>query len=359
MGLVPVRGITARVKSGRNPSNIGRSSTEMKVVIPLAGLGKRLRPHTLTKPKPLVKVAGKPVLAYILDQLKCLDIDEIIFITGYLGEQIKDYVTANYTFATRFIEQKEMLGQAHAISLAKDYLEGPVLIVFVDTIFEADLSNLDKLEADGVLYVKEVADPARFGVAVTDKDGYVTRLVEKPKEPVSNLAVIGVYYFKDSKWLIHAVDKLMQENIQTQGEYYLADAIQLMINEGARLLAETVDVWQDCGKVETLLDTNRFLLEKNGGETPAEMVNSIIIQPVHIAESVRLENSIVGPYVSISEYSTVRNCIIRDSIINENSEIDSAILCGSVIGTDASVKGVCNSLNVGDSSEIRFSGDSD
>lgn len=326
----------------------------MKVVIPLAGLGTRLRPHTLTKPKPLVSVAGKPVLAYILDQLQCLQIDEIIFITGYLGEQIKDYVSTHYDFPARYIEQKEMLGQAHAINLAREYLQGPILIVFVDTIFEADLGRLGTLEADGVLYVKEVANPARFGVAVTDANGLVTRLVEKPKELVSNLAVIGVYYFKDARWLVRAIDTLMEKKIKTAGEFYLADAIQLMINEGAKLEAVTVDVWQDAGKVETLLETNRFLLEKHGVELPDEAINSIIIQPVHIAKSAKLENAIVGPYVSISADVTIRNAIVKDSIINEGSDIESVILSKSVVGSNASVRGAYDALNVGDSSEIKF-----
>jgi glucose-1-phosphate thymidylyltransferase len=196
----------------------------MKVIIPLAGFGKRLRPHTYTKPKPLVNVAGKPVLGHILDRLNNLDIEEIIFIVGYLGEQIEEYVEATYKFHTRYIEQNELLGQAHAIYLAKDHVREPVLIIFVDTIFEADLKALAELTADGAIYVKEVDDPRRFGV-VTLQDGFITHFVEKPSTPVSNLAVTGVYYIKDAPMLFECIDELIARNIQTQGEYFLADAL--------------------------------------------------------------------------------------------------------------------------------------
>ena len=225
----------------------------MKIIIPLAGLGTRLRPHTFSKPKPLVNVAGKPVLGHILDELEGLDVEEIIFIVGYLGEQIEKYVTKSYPqYKARYIEQKEMLGQAHAVYLAKEYVQDDVLIIFADTIFQTDLSRLNTLDSDGVMYVKEVEDPSRFGVAVLNEESYITRLVEKPTSYVSNLAVVGVYYYKDSRWLFNSIEKQMELNHQLAGEFFLADAVSIMIKEGAKLYAYKLDVWEDCGKIDAL-----------------------------------------------------------------------------------------------------------
>jgi len=252
----------------------------MKVIIPLAGFGTRLRPHTFTKPKPLVSVAGKPVLGHILDKLVGLDIEEIVYVVGYMGDQIRDYVEANYAFPSRYIEQKDLRGQAHAIYLVKDYVSGPVLIIFVDTIFEADLASLSSEQADGVLYVKEVDDPRRFGVVIT-RGGFITQLVEKPNTPVSNLAVIGLYYIRDSQVLMDCIAELIEKDIKTQGEYFLADALQLMIDRGAKLVAKKVDVWEDCGKPETVLHTNRYLLEHGGAQEIADR-EFVLVPPVYI-----------------------------------------------------------------------------
>jgi glucose-1-phosphate thymidylyltransferase len=343
----------------------------MKVIIPLAGLGTRLRPHTHTKPKPLITVAGKPVLGHILDKLTGLDIDEIIFIVGYLGEQIEQYVGANYQFRARYVQQKELKGQAHAIALAGDYVDGPVLIIFVDTIFEADLHQLLQLESDGVIYTKEVDDPRRFGVVTLDAKGFITSFVEKPTTPVSNLAVIGVYYLKDSRALLLAIDELIAQNIQTKGEYFLADALQIMVNRGSKFNAWTVDVWEDCGTADAILQTNRYLLHKlvTNGQIAD---NSIIIPPVSIAPTAAIINSIVGPYVSIgkgctivaslvgpyvslADDSEVINSIVKDSIVNRGSHIEEATLSSSLIGDNAHVRGTYERLNVGDSSEIDLS----
>jgi glucose-1-phosphate thymidylyltransferase len=326
----------------------------MKVIIPLAGFGTRLRPHTYTRPKPLVNVAGKPVLGHILDKLKGLDIEEIIFVVGYLGEQIEAYVKANYDFPAHYVEQKELLGQAHAIHLAREHLQGPALIIFVDTIFEADLAALAKSPNDGVLFVKEVEDPRRFGVVVIE-NGHVVKLIEKPSDFAHNLAVIGVYYFRDSHWLATCIDELIRNKIQTKGEYYLADAIQLMINQGAQFVASPVDVWEDCGKPDTVLHTNRYLLEKTGGQQiPTN--NSVLIPPVYIARSANIANSIVGPYVTIAEDAVIHNAIIKDSIINEGAVIEDVMLSGSLIGSHAQVRRTFEQLNVGDSSQIDVAG---
>jgi len=339
----------------------------MQVIIPLAGFGTRLRPHTYTKPKPLVNVAGKPVLGHILDKLAGLDIDDIVFITGYLGEQIEQYVSRNYRFAAHYVEQKELKGQAHAINLARPYIHGPVLIIFVDTIFEADLLPLQTIGSDGVIYVREVEDPRRFGV-VTLQDGFIGRFIEKPAQPVSNLAVIGVYYLKNSALLFECIDELIERNIQTKGEFFLADALQLMVDRGARLNAGRVEVWEDCGTPDAVLQTNRYLLGKVT-DTPAPADSSIIIPPAQIHPSARIkasiigpnvyvgadciiESSIIGPYVSLANAAEVHESIVSDSIINEGSKIEEATLTHSLIGERAHVRGSFEQFNVGDSSEI-------
>jgi glucose-1-phosphate thymidylyltransferase len=329
----------------------------MKVIIPLAGFGTRLRPHTYTRPKPLVSVAGKPVLGHILDKLVGLDIQEIIYVVGYLGDQIRDYVEANYSFPSRYIEQKELKGQAHAIYLARDYLSGPVLIIFVDTIFDADLRPLASEQSDGILYVKEVDDPRRFGVVV-EQDGFITRLVEKPDTPVSNLAVIGLYYVRDSQMLLDCIAELIRKDIRTQGEYFLADAFQLMIDRGAKLVAERVDVWEDCGKPETLLHTNRYLLEHGDAQETATE-NSVLVPPVHIARTAVIKDSVVGPYVSVAEGAAIVRSILRDCIINESARIEDANLSQSLIGKDANVRGSAQKLNVGDSSQVELASHDD
>lgn len=328
----------------------------MKVIIPVAGRGTRLRPHTHTKPKPLVTVAGKPVLGHILDTLSNLRPDEIIFIVGYLGEQIEEYVRNNYSFSARYLEQRELKGQAHAISLAKEYVDGPVLIIFVDTIADANLGMLAGLGADGAIFVKEVEDPRRFGVVTLDAKGYITRFVEKPDKPISNLAVIGIYYLKDSRRMFECIDELIQRDIQTKGEYYLADALQLMIDRGSRLIALTVEVWEDCGTPEAVLQTNRYLLENNQvGEVHVEAVNSVVIPPVYVHPTVRIRNSVIGPHTTVAAGCRIEDSIIRDSIIDEGSIIIDTMLDQSLIGKDAYVRGRYRRLNVGDSASVDFS----
>jgi glucose-1-phosphate thymidylyltransferase len=330
----------------------------MKVIIPLAGFGKRMRPHTWSKPKPPVNVAGKPVLGHILDKLADLDVDveELIFIVGWLGDQIEEYYAASdFPYPACYVEQRELLGQAHAIWLAREYLSGPVLIIFVDTIFDADLGGLEASGLDGILYVKEVEDPRRFGVTVLGEDGLVTRLVEKPDDLDNRLAVIGVYYVRDAGWLLRAIGELMERDLQTKGEFYLADAYTLMIEQGARFGVREVSVWEDCGTPQDVLKTNRFLLEHdrdNGSDQAA--VDSVIIPPVYIAPSAQVEHSIIGPYVTIAEDSVVKQSIIRDSIIDEGAYIDDTMLDRSLIGKDAVVRGRYRVLNVGDSSQVDF-----
>ncbi len=324
----------------------------MKVIIPAAGLGTRLRPHTYSKPKPLVNVAGKPVLGHIMDKLVQLHPDELIFITGYLGDQIEDYVRKYYDVPSRFVEQKERRGQSHAIWLAREAIDQPVLIVFVDTIFEADLSDLDTLQSDGIITVAEVDDPSRFGV-VKIENGYVTRLVEKPKEYISNLAVVGVYYLRDWQMLLRAIEDQMTNDQPLKGEYFIADALQKMINWGARLEARPVSVWEDCGQRDAILKCNRYLLSKQPLQEYS-VSNSTVVPPVNIAPSARVINSVVGPYVTIGENARVEGCVLEDCIINEGAMLRHVVLKDSLVGSNATVREAPQRLDVGDCSEVLF-----
>jgi glucose-1-phosphate thymidylyltransferase len=336
-------------------SRLGLSSAYMKegsmnIILPTAGLGTRLRPHTFSKPKPLVPVAGKPMLGHVLDRLEVLPIDKMVFIVGYLGEQIEQYVNEEYQLPTEFIVQHELKGQAHAIQLAKGHVTGPTLILFVDTLVEADLKQLSTSDVDGVLYVQEVEDPRRFGV-VEVRDGHVVRLIEKPDTTENRLAVVGLYYVRDVEQLFAAIDDLIERNIQTKGEFYLADALQLMIERGATFTAERVSVWEDCGTPSTVLQTNRFLLDQGYTKT-INTQHSVLVPPVYVHEDVIIENSVIGPHVAVGKGSTIRNAVIRDSILGDGVNIHGAILEASIIGAGAEVSGSFRQLNVGDASSV-------
>jgi glucose-1-phosphate thymidylyltransferase len=328
----------------------------MKVVIPLAGFGTRLRPLTYTRPKPLLNVAGKPVLGHVLDALQGLDVEEVTFIIGYLGDQIREYVASNYPFPARFVEQNELLGQAHALWLARESLAGEILIIFVDTIFEADLAEIGRLTADGVIYTKEVEDPRRFGVVrVEGADQTVVKLIEKPDGFDDRQAIIGVYYVRDGAWLARSIGSLLERQQQTKGEYYLADALQLMIDDGAHFVAREVSVWEDCGKPETVLGTNRYLLDHGHGDHgDLAPVNSVIVDPVHLGHGVQLIDAIVGPYATVADGAIVRRSIVSDSIVGKGALVEDSVLSGSLIGDEALVRGRPRKLNVGDSSQIDF-----
>ena len=326
----------------------------MQVIIPMAGFGKRLRPLTYTRPKPLVNVAGKPVLGHVLDSLSELDITELLCVTGYLGEQIEAYIQKNYTIPARFFVQRELNGQSPAVYLCKDHASGPVLVIFVDTIIQADLARLRGETADIVTFVKEVEDPSRFGVAKADRDGWVNRVVEKPEGTLhGNLAVVGFYYVREAQDLMQAIERQLADDIQTKGEYYLVDAFNLMLDGGSRMRVQEVDVWQDCGKPETVLETNRYLLDHGLDNSNAvDRNNTIIVPPVHIHPSARIERAIVGPYVTVAAGCKIQDAIIRDSIIDEGSEVRGALLEHSLIGRDALVSEQFDSYNVGDSSSV-------
>jgi glucose-1-phosphate thymidylyltransferase len=327
------------------------------VIIPAAGFGTRLRPHTWSKPKPLVSVAGKPILGHVLDSISPLNPEQVVFVTGYLGDQIEAYVRAQYDFPTAFVQQPEMKGQAHAISLTRDHVSGPVLVAFADTIFDTDLTILNRTDADGLIFVREVDRPQAFGIVELDGNGMIRRIIEKPADPPTNLAVTGVYYFRDSARLFAAIDTIMADNRQMKGEFYLTDAIQVMIDDGARIEAATMDLWLDCGRPDTLLETNRILLTRMNTNVagPIEQGN-VIIPPVVIAPSATLRHAVVGPYVSIGENVTITNAIVRDVIVNHESAIANVMLMNSIVGAGALVHGDFHSINVGDSSEVNLGG---
>jgi glucose-1-phosphate thymidylyltransferase len=325
----------------------------MKIVIPMAGFGTRLRPHTWSKPKPLVSAAGKPVLGHVLDMFSSLpDVDELVAIVGYLGYQIEDYINASYPqWKARFINQDEMLGQSHAIWLAREGLQGPMVLAFVDTIVDVDLSFLDDEAADAVAWVKEVEDPRRFGVVELNDDGYVKKIIEKPSDPSNNLALVGFYYFKEAEKLVAAIEKQMDEDTQLGGEYYLADAVNIMLDEGLKMRVEEVAIWKDCGKPGPLLETNRYLLE-NGRDNSQEALQregAVIIPPVYIAPTAAVSESVIGPFVSIGPECVIQQSVIRDSIVEEGSRIETSHLEQSIIGRNASIVGRYQRLNIGDS----------
>jgi glucose-1-phosphate thymidylyltransferase len=328
----------------------------MKIVIPLAGFGKRLRPHTFTKPKPLVNVAGKPVLGHVLDMFEKLDnVEEIIFIVGHLGDQIEAYVKTNYPhIKASYFEQKELNGQSPALYLARECLTGSMLMVFVDTLIETDLSILKYPTADAVAWVKPVADPRRFGVAEVGPDGYVTRLIEKPDDVKNNLVVVGFYYFKDAPLLMDCIREQMERNIRTKDEYFLADAVNLMLARGVRMQVQKVDVWQDCGTTETVLETNRYLLDKGCATPPTLQSDYLVVPPVNIHPSARIRRSVIGPYATVAANCLVEDSVIRDSILDEGAVAQGISAAQSLIGRNAKVVGRFRTFNVGEASEIGF-----
>ena len=328
----------------------------MKVVIPLAGKGTRLRPHTYVTPKPLLNVGGRPVMSYILDDLKELGVNEVVFITGHLSDKVEEYVAREYPeFTAHYVEQKVQDGTAGAVGLAREFVDEDVMILFVDTIFDADLSIIRTLPEDvaGIIWVKEVEDYQRFGVVITDDDGFMKRIVEKPKDPISKLANIGLYYIRDWKLLFEGIHDVMQSTRRPGQEYYLTDAFQYMIDRGSKILTVAVDGWYDAGKPDTLLETNRHLLEHAGrGRAPDGGRNVKVHEPVRVEEGVTLEDCEIGPNVTIMTGSTIKRSKIRDSIIGAKTTIEDSELRDSLIGESCVIRGVQGSLSVVDHSEV-------
>jgi glucose-1-phosphate thymidylyltransferase len=325
----------------------------MNVIIPMAGKGTRLRPHTHVTPKPMLRVAGKPVMQYILDDLRKLGgIDEVVYITGHLKEKVEAYAREALPVKSVFLEQKVQDGTAGAVALARAYVDQPVLIIFVDTIFDTDLSVINTTDADGIIWTKEVEDYQRFGVVVTDSDGFMTRIIEKPKDPISKRANIGLYYIRNWKLLFEGIDHVLSQP-QNKGEWYLTDAFQYMIDKGAKIKVIDVEGWYDAGKLDTLLDTNRVVLERGRARRPAEAPGCTIVDPVYVEDGVTLENSTIGPNVSISAGAIVRNSELRDTIVGARSTILSSRINDSLIGDDVALEGVNGAVTIGDHSEVR------
>jgi glucose-1-phosphate thymidylyltransferase len=327
----------------------------VKVVMPVAGKGTRLRPHTHLVPKPLLKVGDKPVLSYILDDLRELGVNEAVLITGHLKEKVEEYMAQEYPdFHAVYTEQVEQRGTADAIALAEPYVQEEMLIIFVDTLFDADLTLVRRLPDDvaGVIWAKEVEDYQRFGVLVTDENGFMREIIEKPSTPVSKLANIGLYYIRDWKLLFEGIHHVMNSPPGASGEYYLTDAFQYMVDKGARLKVEPVEGWYDAGKPETLLETNLHVLSTTRGRSPAPADGVTVHEPVHVGEGVTLENSEIGPNVTLSAGAVVRGSKLRHTIVGEKSTIENSELNDSLIGRDAKVSGVRGQVDLGDHSVV-------
>ncbi|MEJ7627910.1 MAG: sugar phosphate nucleotidyltransferase [Ferruginibacter sp.] len=333
----------------------------MKAIIPVAGAGTKLRPHTYTQPKALIPLAGKTILSIIIDQLQEAGIKDFIFIIGYLGDKIQDYVKANYPdINSHFITQSDRYGIGHAIGLTKEIVnEDEVLVVLGDTIAEYDLKTV--LESEwSLLGVKKVDDPRNFGVAEIEEDGQVSRVVEKPAIPKSNMALVGVYKIKETRMLFSCLEKIIENNQRKYDEFSLTDALQCMIEQGVQFHYFKIPNWFDCGKKESLLQSNAILLKKFGatGMESDNYKNSILIPPVSIGQGCVIKNSVIGPNVAIGEHTIVNHAIIKDSIIGSYSNLYEIVLNNSLIGSDAEVKGASRNLNIGDNTAIDLGGSS-
>lgn len=334
------------------------AKTTLKVVIPMAGLGTRLRPHTWSKPKQLVSVAGKAVLDHVLDTLSSIPDSmeiELINIVGYLGDQIESYIKSHYpNLKSYFVLQENPRGQSHAVQLAREYLHGPMLIVFADTLIETDLTFLPHEPAEAIAWVKPVPDPRRFGVALVNDDDRVIRLIEKPAEMNNNLAVVGFYYFKEATDLLDAIDEQMRRGLQLKGEFFLADAINIMLERGLNMRIQKVETWLDAGTPEAILETNRYLLEHGLNNNPDELNNDCVVinPPVFIHPSAKVSGSIIGPYVSLGAGCVVEKSIISDSILEDEAEAHGVILEDSLVGRRAVLKRRAGIINAGDNTAV-------
>lgn len=328
----------------------------MKIIIPMAGMGKRMRPHTLTIPKPLIPIAGKSIVQRLIEDLKATiqkPIDEIAFIIGDFGKDVEDSLLqiANSMGAKGSIYyQNEPLGTAHAVLCAAPSLKGEIVIAFADTLFRT--SAIQGNNADALIWVKEVENPSQFGVVKLNNEGLITDFIEKPQTPISNLAIIGIYYFKNGEQLQQELQFLIDNDIKVKGEYQLTDALQNMKNKGLKLKASAIDEWFDCGNKEATLHTTKRILELSSPDQlimpDAKIINSVIIPPCFIGINAIIENSIIGPHVSIGKHTHVRSSIIKESIIQRYSHVENLIVSNSIVGNNSEINGSFKDLNVGD-----------
>lgn len=340
-----------------------------KIVIPMAGWGTRMRPHTWSKPKPLVSVAGKTALEHLMDMFKTMPNPEnleYVFIVGpYLGElQIPAFIKEKYPeIKAHYVVQHEMKGQSHALWLAREYLHGPMQMVFSDTLIETDFSFLAHETADSVAWVMPVPDPRRFGVAEVGKDGYVTRFIEKPQTMENNLVIAGCYYYREGRDLIAAIEEQFKRNITLKNEFFLADAMTIMIERGTKIRVHEINTWLDTGTIEATLDTNKILLEKMGKDgkqvDPYMGTQVKVIKPSFIDPSAEISNSTIGPYASIGANCKISNSSITESVVEEGCEINDAGLSRSFVGRQAKIRGrgagQVIQMNIGDNSEVVLS----
>ncbi|GAB4492309.1 MAG: sugar phosphate nucleotidyltransferase [Saprospiraceae bacterium] len=332
----------------------------MKVVIPVAGAGTRLRPHTYTQPKPLMPVAGKPIICFIVDKLVEVGLTDFVFVIGYLGDKIRNFIEQTYPdLQTEFVYQESREGSAHAIWTARETIEDEdeIFIAFGDTIFDVDLRQMLDCQ-HSCLGVKKVGDPREFGVAEIDDKGFATRMIEKPRIPKSNMAIVGLYKVKEVPALLRTIDQMIQHDQRTVGEFQLTDALQQLLEQGVCFQTLPVTNWFDCGRKEVLLETNAMLLGRRGYATDdfhlPEFENTIIIHPVAVGANCQISNSIIGPNVTVGDNVTINYSIVKDSIIGNFAALEDVVLKHSVIGSDASIRGMNLSLNIGDNTEIDF-----
>ena len=328
----------------------------MIAIIPVAGAGTKLRPHTYTQPKSMIPVAGKPILGFIIEQLLDNGIDEFVFIIGYLGEKIREFVEETYpTIKKKYVLQESRDGLGHAIWLTKDVIpkKSEVMIVLGDTIIDVDWKRFMALETSG-LGVKKVTDPRKFGVAEFDENNNIIKVVEKPSIPKSNMALVGIYKIKEYDILIKSLDHNIKHNIRSNNEFYLTDGLQEMIQRGVKMVGFKVDNWYDCGQKEILLQTNALLLKKKKKQAIVKknVQNCIIIEPIFIGKNTVLKNCIIGPNVTIGGDTTISDSIIRDTIIGNYTKLNDVVLFNSLIGSDSEIWGTTQSLNIGDNTEL-------
>lgn len=326
----------------------------MKAIIPVAGAGTKLRPHSYTQPKALIPLAGKSVLSIIIDQLKEVGINEFIFIVGYLGDKIQDYVKAKHPeLKAHYVHQADRQGVGHAIRLTRSIVnQDEVMVVLGDTICEYNVQEV-VMSPYSMIGVRKVEDPREFGVAEIEDDGFISHVVEKPQIPKSNMALVGVYKIKESDQMFQCLENNIRTGLRSHGEYSLTDALDCMIQMGAKFQSFKVENWFDCGRKETMLESNALLLKKFAPETDASQYeNTVIIAPVSLGAGCIIKNSIIGPNVSIGENTTIDYSIVKDSIIGSFSNLFDIVLDDSVIGSDTNLRGETRSLNIGDNTSI-------
>lgn len=330
----------------------------IKIVIPMAGYGSRMRPLTWSRPKPLLLIAGKTLLDHAMDQFTTLpelnDSEYIFIISPNQGDQIQKHMAAVHPDKkVHFVVQAKMLGQSHALILAEELLHGPFVMAFCDTLIETDLDFLRNEEADGVAWVKPMEDPRRFGVAELNPEGQASRLIEKPHDCTNNLVLVGFYYFREGQDLIEAIREQIKRAASLKGEYFLADAINIMLERGMKLKVKETDIWLDAGIPSAVLETNRYLLEKAQGDKDAFVGEGVtLIQPVSIARGVSVKNSVIGPHVTVGKSCVIENVILRNSIVDAETSISDLVIEGSLIGRNAVLQGKAEKFNLGDDADI-------